>query len=368
MSTGFTVGTRIHSGLGTLAGTAGILCGIGVSRVMVVVDGGLARLGLLDGLVESAGVRDLIVGTSLVGVNPAPAEVEAAAAEALAAGADGVLAIGGGSGLSAAKAVALLMTNPVAIGSLEGDGRAAHPPAPTVAVPTTAGSGSEVSNALVLHEPGKIREMVIRGTGYEPVAAVLDATVLRGLPKEPLVFAALDALTHALESLWSRGRNVFTDACALHAGSEILDALPETVEGAIDGRNARGENDDALQRLLEAASLANIACGNSGLALVHALSSSPAVQVPHGLQNGILLPYVAGFNRGELSREGQELVDRIDELYHRIGFEARFDAGQAQAEAMIDASRGHVFRNNNARNSSDGELHELLRLAGAAAA
>src|SRR5699024_5823252 len=165
---------------------------------------------------------------------------------------------------------------------LAGQDRAEHPPVPTVAVPTTAGSGSEVSNALVLHELGQTREIVIRGDGYEPVAAVLDATVLRGLPRAPLVFAALDALTHALEALWSRGRSLFTDACALHSASEIIEVLPAAVSGQANGTNARGENDETLQRLLEAASLANIACGNSGLALVHALSSSPAVDLPHG--------------------------------------------------------------------------------------
>lgn len=367
MSGGFAVGTRIYARLGALADTAGLLRELGVSRLMVVADRGLARLGMLDSIVQAAGVEGLVVGTALADVNPAPAEAEAAAAEARAAGAEAVLAIGGGSGLSAAKAVALLMTNDVGIESLEGDGRAEHPPAPTIAVPTTAGSGSEVSNALVLHESGKVREVVIRGRGYEPVAAILDATVLRGLPREPLVFAALDALTHALESLWSRGRSMFTDACALHAAAQILEALPKAVAGQVDGRNARGENDEVLQRLLEAASLANIACGNSGLALVHALSSSPAVDAPHGLQNGVLLPYVAGFNREALSAEGRELVDRIGELYGAIGFEARFDSGQAEAGAMIDASRGHVFRSNNARESSDEELRELLRLAGAIA-
>ena len=367
MSGGFRVGTRIHARLGALADTARVFDGLGVSRVMVVADRGLAQLGMLDAIVDAAGVRDLVVGTALSDVNPAPAEAEAAAAAARAAGAEAVLAIGGGSGLSAAKAVALLMTNDVGVDSLEGEGRAEHPPAPTVAVPTTAGSGSEVSNALVLHQPGRIREVVIRGEGYEPVAAILDAAVLRGLPREPLVFAGLDALTHALESLWSRGRSMFTDACALHAASQILETLPEAVAGQADGRNARGENDEVLQRLLEAASLANLACGNSGLALVHALSSSPAVELPHGLQNGILLPYVAGFNRETLTEAGSELADRIAGLYRSIGFEPRFEDGAAEVEAMIDASRGHVFRDNNARESSDEELRELLQLAASTA-
>jgi alcohol dehydrogenase class IV len=363
MNPTFSSSTRIYSRLGALSDAAQILRGFNVSRVLVVADSGLDRLGMLETILDQAGVRDLIVGKVLIDVNPTPIHAESAAVEARALGAQAVLAVGGGSGLSAAKAVALLMTNDVSIADLVGQGKAAHLPAPTVAVPTTAGSGSEVSNALVLHELGQIREIVIRGNGYEPVAAILDATVLRGLPKAPLVFAALDALTHALESLWSRGRSLFTDACALRAASEIIGVLPVAVSGQANGTNVRGENDEVLQRLLEAASLANIACGNSGLALVHALSSSPAVDLPHGLQNGILLPQIAQFNREVLSVEGREIVDRLPELYDLIKFDSRLDLGSAEVESMIEASRGHVFRQNNARESTDEELRRLLQLA-----
>ncbi|MGO1768421.1 MAG: iron-containing alcohol dehydrogenase family protein [Microbacterium sp.] len=362
----FAARTRILAGPGALSRTAAVFRELGAHRIMVVADEGLARIGALDEILEAAGVRDMVVRTALAGVNPSPADVDRAAAEAREARADAVLAVGGGSGVSAAKAVALLVVHPGDALSLEGEGRAEHPPVPTVAVPTTAGSGSEVSNALVLHDPDRVREVVIRGSGYEPEIAVLDASVLRGLPRDPLVFAALDALTHALEALWSRGRSVFTDACALHAAAEILDALPGAVAGQEDGSNARGENDAGLQRLLEAASLANLACGNSGLALVHALSSSPAVRVPHGRQNGILLPHVAELNRAVLDASGTAIVDRLPELYRAIRFDAVFAPGEADSEAMVAASRGHTFRRNDAGGAEEAQLRALLRDAGAA--
>ncbi len=362
----FAARTRILAGPGALSRTAAAFRELGARRIMVVADEGLARIGTLDEILEAAGVRDMVVRAAMVGVNPSPADGDRAAADARGAQADAVLAVGGGSGLSAAKAVALLVVHPGDALSLEGEGRAERPPVPTVAVPTTAGSGSEVSNALVLHDPDRVREVVIRGAGYEPEIAVLDASVLRGLPRDPLVFAALDALTHALESLWSRGRSVFTDACALHAAVEIIDALPGAVAGQEDGSNARGENDAGMQRLLEAASLANLACGNSGLALVHALSSSPAVRVPHGRQNGILLPRVAELNRAVLDASGTAIVDRLPELYRAIGFDAAFAPGEADSEAMLVASRGHTFRRNDAGGAEEAQLRALLRDAGAA--
>src|SRR5690606_6642803 len=268
---------------------------------------------------------ELVVATALADVNPAPVAVEAAAKLARDVSAQAVLAIGGGSGLGAAKAVALLLTNIVPVLTLEGADRAPHPPAPTIAIPTTAGSGSEVSTALALPEPGLVREVVIRGRGYEPSAAILDGVVLRGLPRAPLIFAALDALTHALESLWAAGRSIFTEACAVRAAQEILETLPLAVDGTENGRNGAGQSDDVLQRLLEASCLANLACGNSGLALVHALSSSPAVDLPHGLHTGILLPYIARLNRPVLDREGRALAYRLPGLFEQIGFVARFD-------------------------------------------
>lgn len=365
MSAAFSAPTRIVAGHGALSRIADEASRSGARRIAVVADEGLMSLGLVEEVVRRGGIADLVVTTIGADIEPSPASVEALARVAAVAGADAVVGIGGGSGLCAAKAVALLLANPAPILSLEGLDRAAHPPVPTIAVPTTAGSGSEVSNALVLHDPGRVREVVIRGGGYQPHVAILDAAVLRGLPRTPLVYAGLDALSHALEALWARGRSVFTDACAVHAADVIFHVLPDAAEGAADGRNRSGANDDVLQRLLEASSLANLACGSSGLALVHALSSSPAVPLAHGLQNGVLLPLVAGVNRGGLSPRARALVDRIEPLYRRLGFDARFDADVVDADAMIAASTGHVFRANNAREVTDEELRDLLRDVGA---
>lgn len=364
-TTTFRAATRIVAGPGALGETRAEVERLGSPRLVVVADRGLERAGLLDRILAETRLGDLVVETVLADVDPAPDPIETAARTASAAGAQAVLGIGGGSGISAAKAVALLLTNDVPVRSLEGVDRAHTAPAPTIAIPTTAGSGSEVSNALVLHDHERVREITIRGVGYEPRAAVLDAVVLRGLPADPFLFAALDAISHALEATWARGASLFTDACALRAAGELIDALPAALAGAADGRNAAGDNDPPLQRLLEASALANLACGSSGLALVHALSCSPAVDAPHGYQNGILLPHVAAFNRDVVDEPARALIDRLPALYAGLSLPDRFPAGVADVDAMIAASTGHVFRENNRRSSTDAELRELLLAAGA---
>jgi alcohol dehydrogenase class IV len=352
----FQVGTKIVTGHGSVSRISAELSGVGARRVAVVADRGVADVGLLDRILAAAGAMH-IVSTTLVDPDPDVAAAEQAAHDAITTRCDSVLAVGGGSGLCAAKAVAIRLTNPDPITAYEGTGRVRIRPAPTVAVPTTAGSGSEVSNALVLHEPGRDREIIVRGPGCEPTVAILDGAVLRDLPRTPMLYAALDALTHAMEALWTRGRSRFTDALAVAAADTLLDALPKALED---------RDDETLQRLLDASSAANLACGSSGLGLVHALSSAPAVALPHGYQNGVLLPHVARFNRDVLDPAHRPYLEQIERLYDQVGFAGHFEASQideATLDLMLAASVGHPFRTNNARSSSDDELIAILREA-----
>ncbi|TXN29470.1 iron-containing alcohol dehydrogenase family protein [Lacisediminihabitans profunda] len=367
MNREFVVATRVVSGLGALGALPTELVKLSAERIVVVADQGVSDVGLLEKIL--ARIPDgLIVARCLVGPNPDVHTVELASEQARLARADVVLAVGGGSALGAAKAVAIRLTNPRRIDEYEGVGRVPNMPAPTVAVPTTAGSGSEVSTVLVLHEEGRAEELVVRSPGCEPRVAILDGTVLRNLPWAPLVFASLDALSHCIESTWTRRQTLFTESLALRAAQTIIDALPVAVEGVASGRNASGENDATLQLLLEASCAANMACGNSGLALVHALSTAPSVHIAHGLQNGILLPHVALFNAEVTTAAARVLVSQLDSLYARIGFTATFSGGAVgpeESEAMIAASTGHPFRKNNLREATDDELRSILRNAGA---
>lgn len=363
----FTLTTRVLTGLGSLAALPVELVRLGVDRIVVVADKGVGEVGLLDTILTQV-PDDTVVDRLLVDPNPDVRAVERLSLAARSAGGDLVLAVGGGSALGAAKAVAIRLTNAGRIDHYAGVGQVPTPPAPTVAIPTTAGSGSEVSTVLVLHEEGRPEELVIRAPGCEPRVAILDGTVLRELPWAPLVFSALDALSHCIESTWARRSVFFTEALALAAAEAIIDILPVAVAGVASGQNAAGDNDAALQLLLEASCAANMACGNSGLALVHALSTAPSVHIAHGLQNGILLPHVAAFNVDITSPATRRLLEQVGPLYERIGFSAAFAEGAVgpeQISAMIAASTGHPFRQNNRQESTDDELRSILAEAGA---
>jgi alcohol dehydrogenase class IV len=353
----FAAPTRIVAGSGCAASAlAGEVAALGAATVAVIADAGFAAAGALAALLEPISGVELPV-CALIGEDPDVAESERAAARAVEEGAAAVLAIGGGSALCAAKAVAIRLRNAAPLADYEGVGRLDEPPAPSIAVPTTAGSGSEVSNVVVLHEPGRERHLVIRGRGYEPRVALLDGELLRTLPREPMLAAALDALSHALESLWVHGSSRFSGALALAAAGHIRRALPGALER--DG--------EAMQQLIEASAMANLACGNSGLGLVHALSSAPAVHLPHGHQNGVLLPHVAAFNREHVAPAVAAEIDALGALYEAVGAPSRFAPGEltgGDPELMVAAALGNPFRDNNRRVAGADELRELLGAAG----
>ena len=354
----FTAPPYIIAGPGCLDELATELDDLGTRRLALVCDRGVERVGLLARLQEVIGRRPASV-SALVDPDPTVEDAERAVDRAARDGADTVLAVGGGSALAIGKAVALRLTNPEPIATYAGRNMAGALPAPCLAVPTTAGSGGEVSNALTLHDPGQEQILVVRGRGYEPRVAVLDGRLLETLPNRPMLEAALDALSHALEALWAVNASAFTDALAVAAAEDICATLPR----ALEHRRA-----DDLQRLLDASAMANLACGNAGLGLIHALSSAAAVHLAHGHQNGVLLPAVATFNRPQLRPVAAAAVDRAERLYADLDFEARFDEGVLNAsdvDHMVSAALRHDFRRNNIRAASEPDLRALLASVGA---
>ncbi len=351
---GFAAPTSVISGLGSVANVPALVESLSPTRIAVVADRGVADAGLLNRVLDGVGS----IGTvELVDVNPDAASCDLAAKSALVAGCDAVLGVGGGSALGLAKGVAIRLTNPGSILDYEGVGRAARPPAPSIAVPTTAGSGSEVSTALVLHEKGRPREVIVRGAGYAPDYAILDGQLLRGLPHTPMLYAALDALSHAFEAMWVKGRSLITDALAEKAALTIFDVLPSALAS---------REDTLLQSLLEASTAANLACGNSGLGLVHAMTCAPTVHLPHGYQNGALLKSVGDFNRPAMNPTHAALVDRLPQFFTEIDWQGGFDEADlsvSDVDAIVVASTQHPFRTNNLRATGDDDIRAIVAAA-----
>jgi alcohol dehydrogenase class IV len=353
----FSAPTRVIAGLGSRARAGEELRRLGAGPVAVVCDAGVARAGQLAPIVSTIDMETVDCGP--MAPDPDIASVEAAAGVARNAGCALVLVVGGGSAIVAGKVVAIRLTNAGRIDEYEGMGRVPVLPAPCVAIPTTAGSGSEVSNVVVLHEPTRSDLFVVRGRGLEPDVAILDGELLATLPDEPFLDASLDALSHALESLWVRRASAFTDALAVTAAR----AIRTTLARAIAARKP-----DDLQHLIEASAMANLACGSSGLGLVHALSSQTVVHLPHGRQNGVLLPHVAAFNLSVVSSETRREIEQLHGLYRSLGLEARWRPDELEphaADRMIETALVNPFRANNRRAASEDDLRAILAATGA---
>jgi alcohol dehydrogenase len=202
-----------------------------------------------------------------------------------------LLALGGGSTMDAAKAAGILVTNGGRIQDYEGNDKFKNPPLPLIAIPTTAGTGSEVSYTCVITDTERATKMGIRSAALNRAQmAILDPVALRSLPEKAAAHAAMDAFVHALESYISLQANPITDAVNLHA----MELIAQNVRSFVFNRNHM----QAGLRMLCAAALAGMGFSNTGLGNIHCMARLVGAffHVPHGLSNAVCLPYVAEFN------------------------------------------------------------------------
>jgi len=311
--------TRVVSGRGLLDGAGFEFAKEGASRALVVTDGGIRATGLPDrvaeglagGGVEPAGVFDGVPQDSDAG---AVAECAALAKEV---GADSFLALGGGSVIDTAKAADVLFTHGGEIADYEGvyglpraDGIGPPLPlAPLAAIPTTAGTGSEVSPVAVVKDPDRGIKIFVLDFPLAPALAILDPESTATLPASIAAATGMDALTHAIEGVTSTEWSPFGDAYALHAVRMIRDNLERAVADTSDER-ARGE-------MLVAANLAIVPTGLGATGITHSLSHPCGARhgVPHGVANAINLPVAIEFNAG--GDDG--VVDRYREIAQLVG-------------------------------------------------
>jgi alcohol dehydrogenase class IV len=325
--------TRVIAGRDLLGSTGFELMKEGAVRVFVVTDEvvrgtGLVEkveAGLADGGLETAGVFDEVPQDSSTDV------VDRCAAAAEEAGADSFLAVGGGSVMDTAKVADAVFTHGGSAREQEGfflmprgaDGMGRPLDiAPLGCIPTTAGTGSEVSMAAVIKDPEAQVKIEIADFPLFPRLAILDPETTRTLP--PLVAAAtgMDAMTHAIEGYVSTQWNPHQDARSLQALRLIRDNLERAVETP--------EDEDARGNMLIAANLAiTIELGS-----VHAMSHpvGAVFGVPHGVANAIHLPHVIRFN----AAGAPDIADRYGDLADLLGVEAGADAGDALAEHVTE--------------------------------
>lgn len=280
--------------------------GLGIRRALIVTDAGLVAAGLLEPV--QAGFRTAGTVCTLfsdVVADPPEQSVALAVQAARDAGADGVIGVGGGSSLDTAKLVALLTGTPQDLPDIYGIGLARGPRLPLIQVPTTAGTGSEVTPIAIVTTPTSEKKGVVSSLLY-PDLAVLDAHLTLGLPPRVTAMTGIDAMVHAIEAYTTRHKkNPLSDSLALRALS-LLGGNIRTV--IADGRDVA-----ARAAMLQGSLLAGIAFANAPVGAVHALAYPLGghFHVPHGLSNALMLGPVLEFNRPAAETLYAELAPAI---------------------------------------------------------
>jgi alcohol dehydrogenase len=298
-------GTRIvlsplpaaHFGAGAIDAVAGIVRATGCRAAVIVTDQGLARTAVVASVASMLAASGLAVTEfSDVHANPTTGDVAAGAdmVAALAAGGGrpAVVAVGGGSSIDAAKGIAVAAVNPERGKDLDYRRTFAEPALPLVAVPTTAGTGTETNPFGVITDPVTRRKFYVGSASALPVAAILDPELTATLPPGGTAATGMDALVHALESCMSRRANPWSEGIALQAIRMISAHLPRAVSD--------GGDREARSQMLLASHLAGIAMASTGLGLCHAIGHALGGRfgIAHGVALTMVLPGVLRFNSG----------------------------------------------------------------------
>ncbi len=284
------------------------------SRPFLVTDRGIETAGILDR------VREPLAGIPIfdeVEPNPKNRTIDRAGEIVRALQPDLVIGLGGGSVLDAAKAIALLATNPGLIEEYEGREKYKAAPLRVLAIPTTCGTGSEVTWVSVITHTGRKFKMSIKGPQMFPALALLDPDLLTTLPASLIASTGMDAITHALEAYTAKPATFLTDLFAREAIQLLFRYLPRAHANIEDDSEAR-------EKMMLGSLLAGLAFGNSDVGAVHCLAEAlgSLYDVPHGLANAIFLPWVMEFNL-EVSRS------RYAEIGRLLAIEAESEEEQA---------------------------------------
>lgn len=370
--------TQIVMGPGAYRECDTLLEKLAADRVFVVLDSALVSSALFADI-EAVLQRREIRYATFTDIEPDPSDTTVARAHevCLALGAKAILAIGGGSTLDVAKAVGILATNGGRIHDYEGIERYSKPRLPMIAIPSTAGTGSEVSGSCVITDTKRNLKMSIRHARLNPADyAILDPLALRTMPAHVAAHSGMDAFVHAFEAYISRNANPMTDAVCI----EAIRLISSNIRPFVANRG----NLEAGLNMLCGSALAGSAFGITGLGNVHCMARfvGAFLHVSHGLSNALCLRQVARFNlnanpqkyarvavaMGEDVRGMSTLsaADRaiaaIDRLCDDLGIPSHLSEVGAQPEQYEEMARLCVEANYNRWNPRDTTYADFLAL------
>lgn len=294
--------TRIRFGPGARHQLAQVLADLGVTRSLIVTDRDVVKLPWFEPI--AAGLKNAATFSGVWG-NPVLSQVEAGLAALRACGADGIVAIGGGAPVDVAKAIALMVHHPGQLFDYE-DGKpdarpVDQPVLPIVALPTTAGTGSEVGRSAVISDDQTHAKKIIFDPQLLPQVVLVDPKLLLGLPASITAATGMDALTHLVEAFLAKGFNPLCDGIALEGIHLVAQHLRDSVRFA--RRRAAGESVDTEAHLTSRGGMLNAAMMGAiafqkGLGVTHSCAHalSTVCDTHHGLANGVMLPAAMRFN------------------------------------------------------------------------
>jgi len=282
---------RILFGLGAVEKISPEAQLLKAKKILIITDTGVIQAGLLEGIEKS--LRSVGLPFAIFdGVEPDPRieVVEKSVEKAKKEGIDLIIGFGGGSSLDIAKVTSIMITNTGKIDSFFGIDLVPNPGVPVILIPTTAGTGSEVTPIAILSDTKEKLKKGIVSAYLFPEVAIVDPKLTVGLPPSVTAFTGMDALTHAIESYYSINATDLSDLLAFRA----MELLSKNITMAF----AHGENLVARSNVMEGSLLAGIAFANAGVGAVHAFAYplGGEFHLAHGLTNTLMLPYVMRYN------------------------------------------------------------------------
>lgn len=354
---------------------------LGGLRPLLVTDPGLIEAGWvaeLRGYLADAGLETVVWS----GLTPNPKEHEIAAGHEVYAsrGCDVLIALGGGSVIDATKGIAILASNGGHILDYEGVDRVSEPVPPMVMVPSTSGTGADVSQFCIVTDTTRGTKVTIIGRALVPDVTVIDPRLLTTMPEWLNAATGLDAFTHGIEAFVSLAHNPLTDHHALRAVSLVARNLVQTIDSP---------GDTPARALMAQASLeGGLAFTNAILGAAHAMSHQVGgmLDLPHGVINGILLPHVIRFNAGEDPRPfvqiasclglpeahgpaeeaGLAVAEAVERLATEVGLPrglADLGVSESDLSRLAEFTLADACLSTNPRSASHAQLVELFRSA-----
>jgi alcohol dehydrogenase class IV len=356
------------------------VAGFGHRKILIVTDSVISKLGLLKDLTDAltAGGVQFVVFDEITPDAPIPL-VEKGIAFYQSNDCDAIIAFGGGSSMDASKAIAVAIANPKPLHQLAGYLKGLRTPVKIYAVPTTAGTGSEVTVAAVISDPVSHRKLVIIDPRIVPKMAALDPLLMTGLPPHITAATGIDALTHAIEAFVGHWTTPYSDGMALSAVGLIFENLRTAY------RN--GKDLQAREKMAIASTYAGFAFTRANVGYVHAIAHQfgGLYHTPHGLANAIMLPLVLKFSKPAITERlallavrahvgtddedtemlAQKFLDAVDQLNADLGIPTTLEALQEAdipalaKSACWEAHTGYPVP----RYMSQQECEYLIRLA-----